>query len=281
MRRKRVRSFDLLSKYDGYTPGWKGVGALLLFAIGGQFLGALVSLILYPFIPQEYATAIAYPIMFLPAMYWCSAQSLRTLMFDESGTVPMDRNSMKPLQALITAITAALATICCAVAIEPLVKILPEMPDSLKAAMETLTEGPIWISLLTTAVFAPFFEEWLCRGMVLRGLLKHTSPAIAICASSLFFAIIHLNPWQALPAFILGCLMGYVYYKTGSLKLTMLMHCANNAFSVISVNMPAFRNYESFGDVFTNKFVYAAVICACVAVTMSFISYIKRTNSAE
>ena len=76
--------------------------------------------------------------------------------------------------------------------------------------------------------------------MILRGLLNHKRedgstmhPAWAIVISALFFGLIHANPWQALPAFMLGCLFGYVYYKTGSLKLTMLMHCVNNTLSTL------------------------------------------------
>ena len=58
-------------------------------------------------------------------------------------------------------------------------------------------------------------------------------PGWAIVVSALFFALIHLNPWQALNAFIIGVVMGYVYYKSGSLWLTMLIHFVNNGTSVI------------------------------------------------
>lgn len=67
-------------------------------------------------------------------------------------------------------------------------------------------------------------------------------PVWAIFWSAVFFAFIHLNPWQAVPAFILGCLFGYVYYKTGSLKLTMLMHFTNNTFSLIFSNIDKFKD---------------------------------------
>ncbi|MBP5637279.1 MAG: CPBP family intramembrane metalloprotease, partial [Bacteroidales bacterium] len=59
-------------------------------------------------------------------------------------------------------------------------------------------------------------------------------PVWAIVVSALFFALIHLNPWQALNAFIIGVVMGVVYYRTGSLLLTMLIHFVNNGFSVIA-----------------------------------------------
>ena len=54
--------------------------------------------------------------------------------------------------------------------------------------------------------------------MVLRGLLGHkVKPVWAIVISAAFFAIIHLNPWQAIPAFLLGCVLllalGLMFYQ--------------------------------------------------------------------
>ena len=62
--------------------------------------------------------------------------------------------------------------------------------DFFVEAMSSLTGGPFWSSFLVTAIFAPIFEEWLCRGMILRGLLTKIKPAWAIIISALFFALI-------------------------------------------------------------------------------------------
>ena len=81
--------------------------------------------------------------------------------------------------------------------------ILPEPPQWFKAAMDAMTSADsLLLNLISVSIFAPIFEEWLCRGMVLRGLLANKmKPVWAIVISALFFAFIHLNPWQALPAF--------------------------------------------------------------------------------
>ena len=83
----------------------------------------------------------------------------------------------------------------------------------------------------SVVIFAPLFEELLCRGVILRGLLHHITPAKAIFWSALMFAVMHLNPWQALPAFMVGLLMGWIYWKTGSLLATIFIHFVNNGFS--------------------------------------------------
>ena len=113
------------------------------------------------------------------------------------------------------------------------------MPDWYIRLMENLSGGPLWITLLSVAVLAPLLEEYFCRGVIMRGLLSHTRPAQAILWSSFVFAIIHLNLWQAIPAFAMGAVFGWVYYRTGSLWTTIFLHAVNNALSIlVSHNFP-------------------------------------------
>ena len=153
------------------------------------------------------------------------------------------------------------------------VPVLKEFYDMISAVLEQMTGGPFWSSFLLTAIFAPIFEEWLCRGMVLRGLLTKMKPGWAIVISALFFAVIHMNPWQALNAFIIGVVMGYVYYKTGCLWLTMLIHFVNNGFAVICAQIPSLSEYDFWIDMMgrsTYVVVYIAGLAALVLCIMAF-----------
>ena len=143
------------------------------------------------------------------------------------------------------------------------------LPEDVSNEMKQLLEGsPLWATLLSVSVFAPLFEEWLCRGIVLRGLLRKMSPAAAISISAAFFAILHMNPWQAIPAFCLGLLFGYVYYRTGSLKLTMLMHCVTNTFAALISQVPVFKDAETFMGIM-NPWAYAGAYTACILILAS------------
>ena len=100
------------------------------------------------------------------------------------------------------------------------------------------------------------------------------NPASAIAVSAVFFAILHMNPWQAIPAFCLGLLFGYVYYRTGSLKLTMLMHCVNNTMATIFSRVPAFEDAETFMDVLA-PWKYAGIYAACVVILICAIVILR------
>jgi membrane protease YdiL (CAAX protease family) len=145
--------------------------------------------------------------------------------------------------------------------------ILAEFYEMFTEMMKELTGGPFWSSFLTVAIFAPIFEEWLCRGMVLRGLLTKMKPGWAIVVSALFFAVIHANPWQALNAFMIGLVMGYVYYKTGSLILTMIIHFVNNGTSVILSHLDSMKDYadvNSWMEVMDKSTYMILFVVSCV-----------------
>jgi membrane protease YdiL (CAAX protease family) len=76
------------------------------------------------------------------------------------------------------------------------------------------------------------FRRNFFRGIIQKGLInKGVKPAKAIIFSALAFGIFHLNPWQTVNAFLLGLVLGVVYYKTKSLLMPILLHAFNNFIS--------------------------------------------------
>ncbi|WP_372755713.1 lysostaphin resistance A-like protein [Labilibaculum sp.] len=100
-------------------------------------------------------------------------------------------------------------------------------PDFMDEFFKDMLAANIW-GFLTVVVAAPILEELLIRGIVLDGLLRNYSPWKAIIWSSVFFAVMHLNPWQFITAMIMGVAIGYLYWKTKSLFLCMFIHALNN-----------------------------------------------------
>ena len=266
---RRRGNYKFLGKFSWYIPGVGGMFALLAWLLVGALIGGILTIILGAVAGKDaildYGNLISYPIMFVPPMLFAAVKSNAASM-SQSG-VKLDSNHFSPLGGALCAILAAVGTLALSFWADAITSLLPPMPDALKEALESLTGGNLIVSLLCVSIMAPLCEEWLCRGMILRGLLhRGTNPVWAIIISAVFFAVIHMNPWQAVPAFLMGILFGYVYYKTGSLKLTMLMHCANNTFAVICSRIPGWENLESFRDVLPTA-AYGIVVAACVLLT--------------
>ncbi|MFV0345746.1 MAG: lysostaphin resistance A-like protein [Bacteroidales bacterium] len=77
-------------------------------------------------------------------------------------------------------------------------------------------------------IFAAIVEEFIFRGVIMRGLLRKYSPFFAILVSAFLFAAYHLNPWQFSVALYLGLFLGWLRYKTRNIWLPIIAHALNN-----------------------------------------------------
>ena len=276
MGRRRKGNFNYLEHYTYFVPGVRELVILLLWFVVGSLLGNVVTVVFQILLGSgaavEYGTVVAYPLMFIPPMIYASFKS-RSLCLVRRG-VRLDSSNFAPLGGALCALLAAVGTVALSYCTDSLSLLLPKMPEWLKDALDSMTSGNLWVNLLCVSIFAPLFEEWLCRGMVLRGLLGNgIRPVWAIVISAAFFALIHLNLWQALPAFLLGCLFAYVYYKTGSLRLTMLMHCVNNTLALVMSRIPSLEEFETFRDLLTGPEYFIILGCCVVATALVVISF--------
>lgn len=145
--------------------------------------------------------------------------------------VPLSRFNAHGMNPVLLVSLVAVATVASMVITEPLTQLFP-MTDAIKEVYRRMLSNTFWTTM-AVAVAAPLIEEFMLRGIMLRGMLKHTSPINAIHYSAFFFALIHMNLSQAVGAFIIGLFIGWIYYKTGSLWMAILVHFLNNGLSIL------------------------------------------------
>lgn len=213
-----------------WAPSWKGlIGVAATFLAGVLISSALSVFLIRAGLDQQQSMLLSYPVMFLPVIVLAILKSRTTQVAVKSHVSRSLKVTDWPLILLV-----ALLTFSAAFLSEAINNCLPEMPDYLKEALSVATGGNFLLNFLCVALMAPVLEEFLCRGLVLRGIVRNGgSPSVAILVSALFFALIHGNLWQAIPAFLLGVLFGYVYYKTDCLWLSVIMHFTNNCTSLV------------------------------------------------
>jgi len=127
---------------------------------------------------------------------------------------------------------------------------------------------------IMVCILAPIFEEILFRGIILKGMLNNKlNPATAIIVSGIIFGTAHLNPWQFVGAGLLGSIFGFVYYRTKSLLLPIILHALNNTLSYFFL-----INYESTTEnVFDISNFYLIGSFSITALVLCYILY-KITN---
>jgi uncharacterized protein len=114
--------------------------------------------------------------------------------------------------------------------VSPVVNQIP-MPDSVKDMFLELANQKGIFPFIAVVIAAPVLEELIFRGIILDGLLRRYSPLKSILFSSLLFGLVHLNPWQFVSALLIGLFSGWVFYRTGKLFLSVLIHFVNNLFA--------------------------------------------------
>lgn len=123
---------------------------------------------------------------------------------------------------------------------------LPALPNVLEQEFNDILTNR-W-GYLAVGILAPIGEEMVFRGAILRILLtantqqpapdsRQPSPIIPIAISAAIFALIHLNPAQMPHAFLVGMLLGWIYWRTGSILPTILFHWVNNSTAYVVYNL--------------------------------------------
>ncbi len=114
---------------------------------------------------------------------------------------------------------------------------MPELPNIMENEFGMILKDR-W-GYLAIGLLAPFSEELVFRGAILKSLLSSSRLSAwgAIAISALLFALIHLNPAQMPHAFIIGLLLGWMYWRTGSILPGVAYHWINNSAAYVLYNV--------------------------------------------
>jgi membrane protease YdiL (CAAX protease family) len=157
-----------------------------------------------------------------------------------------------------------ISTLALFVGLEGISKLIP-MPPSVQKFFERAFRKDVF-SIINIIIAAPVLEEILWRGIVLKGLLKNYSPLKAILISAIFFSLMHLNPWQAFPAFFGGLFLGWVFFKTQSVISGMIIHATINTTGAVFLFLP--KHQQGFLNLLGMP--YYVVLCVCSALVFVF-----------
>lgn len=126
-------------------------------------------------------------------------------------------------------------------------------------------------SVIAVAAFPALVEEFLFRGAIMGSLTKFGKP-FAIFTSAVIFGLAHGNLVQIPFAFLVGLVLGFAVYESGSLWTSITIHFINN---FISVCFDYFQTY--FGETAANA-VYMIVLLTTLVIGFFGIYFLCRKN---
>ena len=169
---------------------------------------------------------------------------------------------------------SAVAILTSGFVVSSLMSLLDWIPNIMEQSFDILQSG--WGGILAIAIVGPVLEELLFRGAITKALLQQYNPTKAILISALLFGAFHINPAQILPAFLIGILLAWTYYKTGSLIPCIFMHILNNSLSVyLSIKYPEAENMD---DLISGT-PYLIILIGAIVLLAGVIPYMQRMTS--
>lgn len=239
------------SQFPKYIFGWKGAVALVAGAVASVFVMSSLAIVLMMGFGQNVMYSDAFLILSNTLM-WCGAIACFDLLVcrPQTGQKLNFNFSTKNFYTYLLVFPMMFGMMLIA---ESVTNCIPttgpfwgKLYNDYSQLLDQISKDPS-VMLVMAVIMAPIFEEIVFRGIILKGLLNNkVSPLKAIVFSALIFGLVHGNPWQFTGAFLLGLVLGLVYYKTKSLLLPVLLHGFNNLVSTLQM---VFTDTESFSQV--------------------------------
>lgn len=206
---------------------WKGLGALCIMFLLTIFFTIFSSVILGDdSSPNRYTIIGIVEIISIPFLIFILTNTFGKLRWKKNTYKKVNKKLLIFMFLLILVFRLLFDAY-----IYPLVSLLPDS-EVLNETSELLEHNMLYL-IISACFYAPLVEEVVFRGIVLGGLLKKYSPKIALPISAFLFAFAHLNLQQGINAFLLGLVLGYIYYKTKSIYLTIFGHFCNNVLAFL------------------------------------------------
>lgn len=122
----------------------------------------------------------------------------------------------------------------------PLPDILANMESSSAETIKRITtmESPMdfLFNIALIAIIPAIGEEWIFRGILQQSFSRlFKNPHVAIWIAAIIFSAFHLQFAGFLPRMVLGAILGYAYYYSGSLWVPILLHFLNNALPLVTI----------------------------------------------
>lgn len=176
---------------------------------------------------------------------------LTILVFGQFRWSPWSRDYLRsnPWLVVVWTIILSLGTIL------PSEWILESLQVKMSAAQEQMFEQIMGkpMGYIAIGILAPIAEEMCFRGAILRKLLTmfpRRQHWIAIAVSAVLFGLAHFNVPQFIHAFLIGLLLGWLYYRTDSIFPGIVFHWINNTVAFVMFNLMPQMNDGKLIDIF-------------------------------
>ncbi len=161
---------------------------------------------------------------------------------------------------------------------QTLLNIFPQNMEVLENLNHALYKDDFLINLFVIALMPAICEEMLFRGFIFTSFKSKKNANMAIIGSAILFGFMHIDFIRIIPTAILGVILAYAVYKTGSIFVAMLIHFINNGLVVLMMHYPKnnIANVVEYVNIYSpnfdiGRFVILIVLSAILLVIGSLL----------
>ena len=160
--------------------------------------------------------------------------------------------------------------------------LMKQMQDAATEMIEKFvsvdTIGGLVLNLFMIAGLAALGEELLFRSIIQTSLIKICKNAhIGILIASVIFSFIHFEFYGFFPRLILGMLLGYMFYFSGSIWIPMLMHFLNNG----TVVLIYFLNNKGITSIDVDTFGQTSIPVLIISIVVMIVLFLLSIKYSD
>ena len=153
--------------------------------------------------------------------------------------------------------------------------------DTMMAILEMKTPMIFIANLLIIAILPGIGEELIFRGILQKQVgFIFKSPVAGIWIAAFVFSAIHLQFEGFLPRMVLGAVLGYLYYWTGNLWVSMIAHGFNNGIQVALIYFTG-MDISTFDEKNSNQLEWWMLPLSIVVMFLLYTSILKNRRAIE
>lgn len=245
LRSLHVRLFPRVGFHAAWWDTWHLVRVAIVFLVIARVVNANLAAVQYVRTPGTVWYRIPLPVLkpLSTSVMFLATCAFVFLLMGVGGGHPLralglwERQPFRRAAAGVLAFLAALPLIVLAAVIMRVVWVHMGKEVRLQDLLEKARHMPstaFFIVGFAGVVIASITEEILFRGFLYAILRRYAGAFGSIVASALVFAFLH-EPIAFLPIFVIGCLLAYLYERTGSLIAPIAAHASNNLYAFLFI----------------------------------------------
>ena len=258
--------------------GIRGVIGIVILSVISAFLVGGIIMGIFTSTPNQIDKVYLYlsfflgqGVIILPPIYY--------LYFKKKSIIDSFRIKPISINTIMNSIIFSIGIIILFDALDRVIHQIVPTPDYIidlgKIMQPESTLGLIFL-FLAVVVMAPIGEEIVFRGFLQKFLEEHWKDITkAVLVTSLFFAMIHFNPYWTIQIYLLGVILGFLSWKTKSVIPRIILHRINNGMAfILTVSDEYNINFYLWGN-------YVSPIFIIVAIYLSYysINEINKINT--